>query len=237
MEAFINFSAQTKGRDKLFRTVQYGSIFLRAVLGSMNADVVGKMKKLESQVSMTRKLMRFGNSLNSVDAARRASKLQDELLRVLLTASHTNRSIFLLFDHLVWLGRAGVLQTDVDKWNWISLRFWFLSTVLSLLRDLYGIQKALQIKHKHLSYPNGIGTIDNQLHLEAKVRQESLRRILVENLPLCIDTSKNVCDMVVQMTRLKLIDVSDGWVGFCGVVASILGILVIADPTLKLTPS
>ncbi|XP_035658441.1 peroxisomal membrane protein 11A-like, partial [Branchiostoma floridae] len=82
MEAFINFSAQTKGRDKLFRTVQYGSIFLRAVLGSTNTDVVGKMKKLESQVSMTRKLMRFGKSLDSVDAARRASKLQDELLRV-----------------------------------------------------------------------------------------------------------------------------------------------------------
>ncbi|CAH1241928.1 PEX11B [Branchiostoma lanceolatum] len=235
MEAFINFTAQTKGRDKLFRTVQYGSIFLRAVLGSTNTDVVNKMKKLESQVSMTRKLMRFGKSLDSVEAARRASKLQDELLRVLLTASHTNRSIFLLFDHLVWLGRAGVLQTDVDRWNWLSLRFWFLSTVLSLLRDLYSMQQALQIKHKHLTYPNGV--VDNELHLEAKVRQESLKKILAENLPLCIDTSKNVCDIVVQMTRLKVIDVSDGWVGFCGVVSSILGIMVIADPKLKLTPS
>ncbi|XP_066301228.1 peroxisomal membrane protein 11B-like [Branchiostoma lanceolatum] len=235
MESFINFTAQTKGRDKLFRTVQYGSIFLRAVLGSTNTDVVNKMKKLESQVSMTRKLMRFGKSLDSVEAARRASKLQDELLRVLLTASHTNRSIFLLFDHLVWLGRAGVLQTDVDRWNWLSLRFWFLSTVLSLLRDLYSMQQALQIKHKHLPYPNGV--VDNELHFEAKVRQESLKRILAENLPLCIDTSKNVCDIVVQMTRLKVIDVSDGWVGFCGVVSSILGIMVIANPTLKLTPS
>ncbi|XP_019630008.1 PREDICTED: peroxisomal membrane protein 11B-like [Branchiostoma belcheri] len=235
MEAFINFTAQTKGRDKLFRTVQYGSIFLRAVFGRTNTDVVTKMKKLESQVSMTRKLMRFGKSLDSLEAARRASKLQDELLRVLLTASHANRSVFLLFDHLVWLGRAGVIQTDVDMWNWLSLRFWFLSTLLSLLRDLYGIQKALQIKHQQLNYPNG--TVHNELRLEAKVRQEALRRILVENLPLCIDTSKNVCDIVVQMTRLKLIEVSDGWVGFCGVVSSILGIMVIADPTLKLTPS
>uniref|UniRef100_A0A4W2DLQ1 Peroxisomal biogenesis factor 11 alpha n=1 Tax=Bos indicus x Bos taurus TaxID=30522 RepID=A0A4W2DLQ1_BOBOX len=57
MDAFIRFTNQTQGRDRLFRATQYTCTLLRYLLEPKadNEKVVMKLKKLESSVSTGRK--------------------------------------------------------------------------------------------------------------------------------------------------------------------------------------
>uniref|UniRef100_A0AC11EE18 Peroxisomal biogenesis factor 11 alpha n=1 Tax=Ovis aries TaxID=9940 RepID=A0AC11EE18_SHEEP len=59
MDAFIRFTNQSQGRDRLFRATQYTCMLLRYLLEPKadNEKVVMKLKKLESSVSTGRKYL------------------------------------------------------------------------------------------------------------------------------------------------------------------------------------
>lgn len=72
LDRFLQFSAKTEGRDKIYRTAQYGARFVSGVLGSMGSksesvkDAVTRLTKLSSVMSDGRKLFRLYKSLHEV---------------------------------------------------------------------------------------------------------------------------------------------------------------------------
>merc|ERR1712142_148468 len=53
---------------------------------------------------------------------------------------------------------------------------------------------------------------------------------------VALDTLKNICDLFIPLDRLGIYQSNAGVVGFCGLMSSLLGILTLMQPKLKIKP-
>lgn len=68
-------------------------------------------------------VLRLGNSLEALEAAKRAIHLSDGVLRLCLTLSHLNRAMYFVCDNILWAGKTGILpELDQNKWSQRSFR-------------------------------------------------------------------------------------------------------------------
>lgn len=63
-----------------------------------------------------------------------------------------------------------------------------------------------------------------------------LAGVLRSNPPLLLDTLKNLCDVFIPLDKLGLYPTGPGFVGACGLTSSVLSILTVLYPWLKLKP-
>lgn len=70
--------------------------------------------------------------------------------------------------------------------------------------------------------------------LQAQLRL--LLRVLRGNPPLLLDLVKNACDLFIPLDKLGLYRSGPAFVGLCGLASSVLSILTILHPWLKLKP-
>lgn len=75
-----------------------------------------------------------------------------------------------------------------------------------------------------------------QLALRLQIQLRLLIRVLRNNPPLLLDLVKNACDLFIPLDKLGLYRTSPGFVGLCGLTSSLLSILTILHPWLKLKP-
>lgn len=50
------------------------------------------------------------------------------------------------------------------------------------------------------------------------------------------DTLKNLCDLLLPLDQLGIYQTNAGVVGFCGLISSLIGILTLAKPQLRIKP-
>lgn len=68
-------------------------------------------------------------------------------------------------------------------------------------------------------------------------RQTSLlAAVLYNNPPLLLDFLKNTCDIFIPLDRLGIYPTGSGFVGACGLTSSILSLVTMVHPWLKLKP-
>ncbi|KAM8998457.1 peroxisomal membrane protein 11A [Ara ararauna] len=243
MEGFVELTNRSQGRDQLFRATQYTCMLLSYLI-ERKADkekLVMKLKQLESSMSSGRKMFRLGNMVHALVAARRTTQLPDVVPRFCLTASNLTRAFYFVCDAVLWLNSVG-LQPDIDKpkWrNWAT-KCYYISLLMNLGRDWYEIswrlEQAIQeekIKEnscwdKHNQKLNGVKSdgVHGFLLL--------LFQILKKNPPLLLDLVKNLCDLSGPLDTLGIYKTNPGVIGFCGVLSSLVGILTLASPHLKL---
>lgn len=53
---------------------------------------------------------------------------------------------------------------------------------------------------------------------------------------VALDTLKNICDLFIPLDKLGIYQSNAGVVGFCGLVSSVIGLMTLLQPNLKLTP-
>lgn len=185
-------------------------------------------------MSLTRKLLRLGNSAEALEAAKRSIHLKDSVLRLCLTLSHLNRAMYFACDNLLWAGKTGLLPSlDQRKWSQRSFRYYLLALILNLVRDVYELRLLMECEArskgtKAEDVPTTSSGVTSQLQL--------LLSVLHHNPPLLLDLVKNSCDLFVPLDRLGLYSTGPGWVGACGLTSSVLSILTIVHPWLKLKP-
>lgn len=188
-------------------------------------------------------VLRFGKSFDFFHGALKTMHLSDVVLRLTLTLSKINQACYLLVDHLVWMGRVGLVQIDMKKWLDVSARFWLVSIMLNLVRDVYDMARllieALQrrkavLRRSH--YNNGDAQYKDK---EKKVLSHSdlVMKCVSENKPLILDFVKNGADFFLPMSSLGHIQTSAGTQGILGVLSSVIGILTVWNPLLRLVPS
>ncbi|XP_033902421.1 peroxisomal membrane protein 11A-like [Acipenser ruthenus] len=246
MECFITFTNQSQGRDRIFRAAQYGSALFVYLLKNKSGrqKLIKKLQSLESNMSTGRKLFRLGNTVSSIDAAKRTMHLEDPMLRLCLTVANLNRSLYFLCDNILWARSIGlVTDMDKEKWSVRASRCYFVSLLMNLTRDLYGIYRAMEREAQDKQYRQKVSqhcsdsrdvacmaVLDLQAFL--LLLYHSLRR----NPSILLDTAKNVCDLFIPMDRLGIYKTNPGVVGLCGLMSSILGILALVKPSFKLKP-
>ncbi|KAL0968308.1 hypothetical protein UPYG_G00265140 [Umbra pygmaea] len=246
MESFINFTNQSQGRDRIFRTTQYACVLSKYLLRNSSArkELVVKLQSLESNMSSGRKLLRLGNTVNSIDAAKRTLQLSDPVLRLCLTMANLSRALYFTCDSLLWATNVGLVHgVDKERWSLNASRCYFLSLVMSLTRDVYTITQLMvqrtrdrQFQHKidqHLNESPDVATVIlPQLDAFVYLLIESLK----SHPSVALDTLKNICDLFIPLDRLGLYRSNPGVVGFCGLISSILGIVSVLQPGLKIKP-
>ena len=164
-------------------------------------------------------VLRLGKSLESFRSAQNSIHFLDPMLRYTLTMIHLNRSVFLLVDHYLWLGRIGIVKVD-KKWDYISARFYLATIILSIIRDLYAFY---------------IGYI-------CKARQNNTKNIsaifqsIFSNHEATLDLIKNLSDFPIPGTKLGYFPNHNGVIGLLGLVSSLIGVYQTAFPYMKLRP-
>ncbi|NXA12292.1 PX11B protein, partial [Sapayoa aenigma] len=154
-----------------------------------------------------------------------------------------NRALFLACDNVLWAGKTGILPgLDIDKWSQRSFRYYLFALVVNLSRDAYEIRVLLERteaagkrgkspeNRPQLRADSGIQRLRLQLQLQL------LLQVLRDNPPLLLDLLRNACDLVIPLEKLGLCRSSPGFVGLCGLTSSVLSILTILHPWLKLKP-
>ncbi|XP_004455258.1 peroxisomal membrane protein 11A isoform X1 [Dasypus novemcinctus] len=244
MDAFVRFTNQTQGRDRLFRATQYTCMLLRYLLEPKagKEKVIMKLKNLESSVSTGRKWFRLGNVVHAVQATQHSFQATDLVSCLCLTLANLNRAIYFICDTVLWVRSVG-LSSGIrkEKWRMWAARHYYYSLLLTLARDLYEISLQMEkVAHdrakreKSLSQnPFGYNVADEETDW-----LQSLLLLLFRSLkthpPLLLDTVKNLCDILNPLDQLGICKSNPGIIGLGGLVSSIAGIITVAYPQMKL---
>ncbi|NXQ36821.1 PX11B protein, partial [Alaudala cheleensis] len=156
-----------------------------------------------------------------------------------------NRALFLACDNVLWAGKAGILPgLAMEKWSQRSFRYYLFALVVNLSRDAYEIRLLLERAEmarkrgkspEKRPQPQAEGRIQ-RLRLQLQLQLQLLLQVLRDNPPLLLDLLRNACDLVIPLEKLGLWRSGPGVVGFCGLTSSVLSILTILHPWLKLKP-
>nr|XP_046249043.1 peroxisomal membrane protein 11A [Scatophagus argus] len=246
MDAFAKFTSQSQGRDRIFRATQYAcalSIYLLQK-HSDRKDLVAKLKSLEAAMSAGRKLFRLGNTINSIEAAKRTMQLSDRVLCLCLTAVNINRALYFVCDNVLWARSVGLIR-DINKerWSLNASRCYLLSLVLYLTRDVYVVVQLMvqRARDKHFRQKMDQHLRENPEVADVVIPQlDAFLFLLLDSLKshpdVALDTLKNICDLFIPLDRLGIYQSNAGVVGFCGLISSLIGIVTLAQPKLRISP-
>ncbi|XP_038624246.1 peroxisomal membrane protein 11B [Tachyglossus aculeatus] len=248
MDAWVRFSGQSQARERLCRAAQYACVLLGYSLQRHGASeaALRQIKELEGHFGVVRKLLRLGNSVDALESAKRAVHLSDVVLRFLITVGHLNRAMYLACDNVLWAGRAGLApHLDQDKWTRRSFRYYLFALIMNLSRDAYEMgllmeQEASGRRAKggeEWGPGPGPGPGPGRAPLAALgLRLRLAGRVLRAHPPLLLDVVRNGCDLAIPLDRLGLLRSGPGVVGCCGLLSSVLSILALLHPWMKLKP-
>ncbi|XP_030045549.1 peroxisomal membrane protein 11A isoform X2 [Microcaecilia unicolor] len=204
--------------------------------------VLRKLKNLESNMSSGRKLLRLGNMVHAVEAAKRTLQHPSPVPRFCLTISNVNRVLYFICDTVLWARSAG-LVSGINKEKWIhwATRYYFYSLLMNLARDLYEILQRIEQNNtqgkktreelyncndQEQELPSTVITFESSL---------SLLYYSLKNQPsLCLDIVKNLCDLFGPLDKLEIYKTNQGLIGLCGLLSSLVGILTVSIPRLQL---
>lgn len=177
-------------------------------------------------------MLRFGRCADTLYATLPLFRHEDPTVRSVLILSKISHALFLLADHLLWLGRADVCAVDTERWSRLSNKYWLYSITLSLIRDFYEISKIFKTQKCSIVPRNGFKNMNDVIEVIMRVVA-----VFEQNRSVMIDTVKNSCDFFIPLSALGHIKLSPGTVGWLGTVSSLAGLLVLLEPSVKMTPS
>lgn len=185
-------------------------------------------------------VLRFGKSAEVFYSALKTIHYSDAWLAFTLTVNKICSSIFLLSDHIIWLARSGLVKDiDTPKWSERANKFWIISLVMSLIRDVYEINRVVSSfsSYKSLSSCIASSLISIRSPKDVSLCFMSLFEFLITYKHLTIDTVKNIADLFIPLNGSGYVKLSPRVIGLLGMVSSIAGLIVILNPQCKLTPS
>ncbi|XP_070809854.1 peroxisomal membrane protein 11A isoform X2 [Pituophis catenifer annectens] len=210
MEAFVQFTNQTQGRERLFRATQYSCMLLSYILErkTHREKVVMKLRLLESSMSSGRK-------------------------------SNINRVMYFACDTVLWVKSVGLIsEINQKKWrNWAT-KCYYYSLVINLVKDFYEL--CWRMKQTACSQKPEKALTPGRQKLQFLTNGELQTFLLLVFLtlknypPLLLDTVKNLCDIFSPLDRLGIYKTNPGVIGLCGLISSLVGILTVMRPHLRL---
>ncbi|XP_055311873.1 peroxisomal membrane protein 11B [Sitodiplosis mosellana] len=250
LDKLVRLNTQSDGRDKVARLIQYAC---RALWDGMrvrpwNSELIDKLKTLEYLLSSFRKLLRFGKCIDLMYAAQRTIHHTNVTIRLTLTLSKIAQALYLYADHILWLSRSGLAKSiDAKKWNDTANKYWFVSIVVNLCRDIYELSRLIDRtlnagngRNKQTLYRWIFDTNTNISTLSKRDLTKASHQMYAytyENRAIFIDTTKNLCDIFIPLTALGYTKLKPRTVGLLGVISSIAAIIVLLQPAAKLQPS
>lgn len=160
-------------------------------------------------------VLRIGKSLEMLYAAKEALYIEEFIIQTCVVLARISSACFLLLDHVVWMHRVKAINIDIKPISRLSNRFWLLSTVLSLMRNMYDWHRIYQ--HNSLEGKRAVGS-----------------GYVPQTIPTLLDTARNAFDILIPMNGLQYASVPGVVQGATGTLSSLIGILTLWNDELKL---
>ncbi|XP_065097858.1 peroxisomal membrane protein 11C isoform X1 [Paramisgurnus dabryanus] len=150
VECLVNMLESYRGRDKVIRTLCYGSQLVGGVLASKNTQSsLGKSLLLFSaQLSQCRTTLRLFDDLSMLAYSTSygfGAPEEDSLVRWISVLTNVADQLYYPCEHVAWAADAELIKTQSDKWWVLSTVLWGSSLLLNILRS---IRLILIIKRK-----------------------------------------------------------------------------------------
>ncbi|KAG0497036.1 hypothetical protein HPP92_001727 [Vanilla planifolia] len=201
---------KAEARDKICRSIQYGSKFL-------SNGQPGAAQNVDKSTSLARKVFRLFKFVNDLHALISPPAAQTPLPLILLGKSkNALLSTFLFLDQIVWLGRTGIYKNKerAELISRISLFCWMGSsacTTVIELAELRRLSKSLKRLEEELKHADKYE--DPQYLTKVKQSNERLLSLI-----------KSSMDIVVAVGLLQLAPkkVTPRITGGCGFITSLI---------------
>lgn len=133
----------------------------------------------------------------------------------------------MLADHVTWFTKLGLIKTDSTKWSHRAFKFWLISIIFNLVRDLYELCNIYINERYRKKTSNGSNSSIS-----------TFKRALKSHPEVVVDFLKNSADVIIPLAALGYCQCANkGITGLLGVVSSLSAICTIVAPSLKLSPS
>ena len=176
-------------------------------------------------------MLRFGKCIDTLYSIPPLLQHGDQTIKVTVIAGKLSSALFLLMDHILWLGRSDLCAVDTDTFGRLCSKYWLYSLVFALIRDVYEIFNILKVNRSRIVGEGGVASWGRYVDVGAKA---TACVMLYRNV--VVDLVKNSCDFFIPLTALGYTELSPGTVGVLGVVSSLAGLLVLLDSSVKLSP-
>ncbi|XP_032305042.1 peroxisomal membrane protein 11B [Coturnix japonica] len=213
METWVRFSAQSHGRERLLRVAQFACVLVGDALrrNGGSAAILDHVTRLEAHLGLGRKLLPLLFHPGSAPSCPGSSRYF--LFSILLNLSRDAYEIRQLMEREA-TGRRSSKGTGTGTGTGTRTG----PGCVSEQRSHAGLQRL------------------QELRLRLQVELRLLLRVLRGNPPLLLDLLKNLCDLCIPLERLRLRRCGAAVLGLCGVTASLLSIVTILQPWLRLKP-
>lgn len=221
LDSLVKLLAQTAGKDKIAKLLQYGGKFLNAwAAARAKAELAAKAKKIEGAASAARKVFRLGNELAEVQKIRALLKTSPvgNPLAALSLARSVGMYWYWVFDHLVWAANTGLAKLDATKYAYYASLAWAVGLLSTILIDIQAFranrnkEKALQVEQWNTGAKDGRSTVSTEM--------KGVRAKKNEILLNCV---KNFADLFICANLLKLMEISQAKIGVLGLVSGAIG--------------
>lgn len=142
MDPIVQLLESYRGRDKVVRTLCYGSQLVGGVLSqkSGRSSAVGKSLLLFSaQLSHCRTVLRLFDDLSMVAYTRSyglGNREEDGVVRFLSVLTNVADQLYYPCEHIAWAAEAELIKVQPDRWWTLSTLLWAASLLLGALRSI-----------------------------------------------------------------------------------------------------
>lgn len=201
----IQLNAKTAGKDKIYRTIQYGCKMFWYILwkNKTNKDYLEILKKIESSMSNTRKVLRLAKSHEMIEAALKAIHIDDDFLRYIMTSYYINQACYLVMDNLLWLNSVGVLnmkKNKLDKISEWSNKFWLFTTLLYLARDINDLINLIKYEQE-TSKKKSFNPANKYIFNESSGAYESTSNLMESNKAQISNRRKTILAILICIMK------------------------------------
>ncbi|KAL6469313.1 hypothetical protein MHYP_G00228370 [Metynnis hypsauchen] len=147
LESVVNLLESYRGRDKVIRTLCYGSQLVGGVLSQKTGDSSQLGKRLllfSAQLSHCRTVLRLFDDLSMAAYSQSyglGATEQDKVLRWMSVLINVADQLYYPCEHIAWAADAELVKVKSDKWWTLCTGLWGLSLLLGTLRSLRIILK------------------------------------------------------------------------------------------------
>ncbi|KAJ8374727.1 hypothetical protein SKAU_G00053070 [Synaphobranchus kaupii] len=165
VHSFVNVLESYRGRDKVIRTLCYGSQLVGGVLSqkTTGSSEMGKsLLQFSAQLSQCRTVLRLFDDLSMFAYSRSyglGATEADFGLRWMSVLTNVADQLYYPCEHVAWAADAQLIRVKSDKWWTLSTALWGLSLLLGILRSV----RVLLLLKRRLKKTERTRTIDSDV--------------------------------------------------------------------------
>uniref|UniRef100_A0A3Q0R8W6 Peroxisomal biogenesis factor 11 gamma n=1 Tax=Amphilophus citrinellus TaxID=61819 RepID=A0A3Q0R8W6_AMPCI len=180
LESLVQLLESYRGRDKVIRTVCYGSQLVGGVLSrkaetDIRSQQLGKSLLLFSaQLSHCRTVLRLFDDLSMLAYSHSyglGNREEDGAVRWISVLNNVADQLYYPCEHIAWAADAELIKVKSDKWWLFSTVLWGTSLLLGILRSVKPhivscsrIQLRRQMRGELLSILSSMADLSNAIH-------------------------------------------------------------------------